>query len=130
MAQRLGRRAFLRQSATLAAASPWLGAGLFGAPAALRPGSANERLNIGIIGTANRAESNIDGVRGENIVALCDVDEGYLKRAGEQFPKAARFADFRKLLDAGGLDAVVISTPDHIHAPAAGAALTGPPRLL
>jgi predicted dehydrogenase len=58
-------------------------------------------------------------VAGENIVALCDVDDNYLGAAGQRFPQAAKYNDFRKLLETEKtLDAVVVSTPDHIHAPA------------
>ncbi len=110
------RRAFLRRTA---AAGAGLALARFGAPAIGRPGSANERLNLGIIGTAHRAEANIEGVQSENLVALCDVDDNLLGRAGERFPAVAKFADFRQLLDHKGLDAVVISTADHTHVPAA-----------
>jgi predicted dehydrogenase len=85
--------------------------------------SANERLNLGIIGTGNRALANLRGVAGENIVALCDVDANYLGAAATEFSGAATYRDFRRLLDRGDLDAVVISTPDHTHAAAAAAAL-------
>jgi predicted dehydrogenase len=113
------RRRFLQQSAA------GLGLALAGLPrpAPARPRSANERLNLGIIGTAHRAEANIDGVRSENIVALCDIDAGLLGRAAERFPGARTYSDFRKLLEQPGIDAVVVSTADHTHAPAAAAAL-------
>jgi len=123
MTRPIDRRGFLKQSAAVVGASPIVGSRLFGAPAILRPGSANERLNIGIIGTANRASENINGVKGENIVAVCDIDDGYLAHAKEQFPAAQAFTDFRKLMDLNKLDAVVVSTPDHMHVPATVAAL-------
>ncbi len=82
--------------------------------------SSSTKLNIAIIGTANRASANIDGVTGENIVALCDVDKNYLDRIATQFPKSRCYTDYRELLDkeAGRIDAVVVSTADHHHAPA------------
>src|SRR5207237_4047115 len=70
-----------------------------------------------------RALSNIEGVEGENIVAVCDIDDRLLGEAKSRFPKAQTFEDFRKLIEMGGLDAVVISTADHTHAPAAAMAL-------
>lgn len=85
--------------------------------------SPNEKLNLGIIGTANRAEGNIAGVVDENIAALCDIDAKYLARAAARFPNATTDRDFRRLLERPGIDAVVISTPDHAHAPAALAAI-------
>jgi predicted dehydrogenase len=86
---------------------------------------ANERLHVGIIGVAGQGASDMGGVAGAGaaIVALCDVDEKRAGKAREQFPDAKFYADFRKLIDQKGLDAVVIATPDHTHATAAAAAL-------
>jgi len=80
----------------------------------------SDKLNIAAIGAGGRAGGDIDAVSSENIVALCDVD---WKRASGQFrrhPKAARYKDFRKMLDKEekNIDAVVVATPDHLHAPA------------
>ncbi len=83
-------------------------------------------LRIAVVGVANRGRADLDGVAGENIVALCDVDAGYLAKAGERFPDAKRFADWRdlmKLADGKQLDGLVVATPDHLHAPVAGAAI-------
>lgn len=112
------RRQFLARTAMAGA-----GTLLATSASAARTYQANERLRIGIIGAANRAQANIDGVAGEDIVALCDVDETYLAAAAKRFPRAATYADFRRLLDREKLDAVVISTTDHTHAPAAAGAL-------
>src|SRR5438552_3687820 len=78
--------------------------------------AANDKLNIGIIGVGGRGRDDLQGVASENIVALCDIDDQILDRAAQQFPKAARYNDFRKLLDQKDLDAVVVATPDHVHA--------------
>ena len=85
--------------------------------------SANEKLNIGIIGTNNRALANIDGVQSQNITAICDIDDEYVAVAKKRFPNAVVYTDYRKLVEQKGLDAVVISTPDHNHAPATAFAL-------
>jgi predicted dehydrogenase len=85
--------------------------------------SVQDKLNLGIVGVANRGGDNLEGVSGQNIAALCDIDDNYLTAAGTRFPQAKRYNDFRKLLDQKGLDAVVVSTPDHMHAPIAAAAL-------
>jgi predicted dehydrogenase len=84
-----------------------------------------EKLNIACIGTANRARADIDGVVHENIVALCDVDSGYLDRCAAWFTengkgKPALFRDYRTMLAdaADTFDAVVVGTTDHHHAPA------------
>ena len=87
--------------------------------------SANEKLNLGIIGTGNRAASNLQSVSTENIVALCDVDANFLAAARQKYPRAAGYRDFRRMLERNDLDAVVVSTPDHTHAVAVVAALRG-----
>lgn len=79
---------------------------------------AKERLNIGVIGVGGRGAGDLAGVAHENIVALCDVDEGRLNGAAANHPKAEKYFDYRKLLEQKNLDAVVIATPDHHHAPA------------
>ena len=107
----VSRRTFLRSSAVLA------GTVTLGAPAVLHGQNLNERLNIAIIGTGGRGGGNLDAVKSENIVALCDVNEASLAPAAAKYPKARTFADFRKLYDhAKEFDAVVVSTTEHTHA--------------
>ena len=111
------RRDFLKTSGAAAAA---VSAGAWVGVQAEESRSANEKLNIACIGTANRAKADIDGVKGENIVALVDVDRNYLDRAKAEFPDAKTYNDYREMLDAEGdkIDAVVVGTADHHHAPA------------
>jgi predicted dehydrogenase len=85
--------------------------------------SANEKLNLGVVGTSNRASANLNGVRDQNIVAICDIEDKLLAAAQARFPQAKTYTDFRKMLDRRDLDAVVVSTPDHTHAVATMAAL-------
>lgn len=112
------RREFI-QHATLGAAGLWL----TGCRTRPRKVSANEKLNLGIIGVANQGHYDLSAVAGENIVALCDVDENYLAAAKQRFPGARTCNDFRRLLDQRDIDAVVVATPDHTHAVAVAAAL-------
>lgn len=93
------------------------------ATAAPRKLSANEKLNLGIIGVAHQGRYDMNNVASENIVALCDVDDQYLAEAKQRFSGAKTYNDFRRLLDQPDIDAVVIATPDHTHAVAAAAAL-------
>jgi predicted dehydrogenase len=81
----------------------------------------SEKLNIAGIGVGGQGGGDIENVSSENIVALCDVDE---ERAGgtfKRFPKARKYRDFRRMFqkEVKNIDAVVIATPDHVHAPAA-----------
>lgn len=121
MSLRPTRRQFLRTTAAAGAAASLGGFWTFPTKAARR--LANDKLNIAMIGTANQAQFSIQNVRQENIAAICDVDELLLGRCGEEFPKAQKFIDFRKLLDTASVDAVCVCTPDHIHAPATVMAL-------
>jgi predicted dehydrogenase len=111
---RTSRRRFLRLSASIAA-------GIYAAPAFLRSQSPNSKLNLAIIGTGGKGDSNTSEMKGENIVALCDVDARTLGKSSEKYPEAKTFRDYRKLFDElkdGEYDGVVISTPDHHHFPA------------
>ncbi|MEP3481054.1 MAG: Gfo/Idh/MocA family oxidoreductase [Fuerstiella sp.] len=117
---------FSRRSFLKASSAAGLSAGLFanGSPAAASRNPL-EKLNIACIGTANRAAVNIDGVKGENLVAFCDVDSVYLDRAIKTRKEATgnvpgAYADYREMIDseAENIDAVVVATTDHHHAPA------------
>jgi len=90
---------------------------------AARKLSPNEKLNIAVIGTANRAGEDLKDVSSENIVALCDIDEKWLNAAGQKYPGATLYTDFRRMIDQKDIDAIVVGTPDHTHAVAAVRAL-------
>src|SRR5436305_4660170 len=108
------RREFLGASALLTAG---LSLDAYGAARRI---SESEKLNIGIIGAGGRGWDNLQGVKSENIVALCDVDDERAAQAYKAFPNAKRYKDFRKMLEMEkSLDAVTVSTPDHTHAVAA-----------
>ncbi|MCX6626849.1 MAG: Gfo/Idh/MocA family oxidoreductase, partial [Candidatus Solibacter sp.] len=84
--------------------------------------SPNEKLNIASIGAGGKAASDIRGCSPtENIVALCDVDDKQAAAIYKQFEKAPKYRDFRKMLDTegNGIDAVIVTIPDHMHATAA-----------
>ena len=86
--------------------------------------SPGEKLNIGCIGLGGKGVSDVAVCDDENIVALCDVDELKLKACAKDYPQAKCYRDYRRMLDVQtGLDAIVISTPDHHHAPAASRAI-------
>ncbi len=115
------RRTFLKQSAALGSLAA--GYGLLGNRALAEERSANEKLNLGIVGTANQARFSIDNLKNQNIVALCDIDDVYLGKAAADFPQAKTYVDFRKMLEQPDIDAVAVCTPDHTHAPATVMAL-------
>ncbi|HVT72726.1 MAG TPA: Gfo/Idh/MocA family oxidoreductase [Lacunisphaera sp.] len=116
----LSRRDFVKTS--LAASS------LFALPrfAIAQTGTpASRRLNLAFIGAGGIAEMAFTGCEGENYVALCDVDDARAAEAFAKYPGAKRFKDFRVMLDKmhKEIDAVVVSTPDHIHFSAAYTAM-------
>ena len=114
----INRRGFLQTSTALGIAAS--------SHALLSPSralGANERLNIGVIGVGGRGAGDLAGVAHENIVALCDVDEGRLGAAAAKHTSAKKYVDYRKLLEQDDLDSVVVATPDHHHAPATVRAL-------
>ena len=86
---------------------------------------ANSQVRVGVIGVAGRGASNLAGISaaGAKVVALCDVDEPRAAQARKQFPDAKFTQDFRTILDRKDIDAVVVSTPDHTHFPAAALAM-------
>ena len=74
--------------------------------------------SIGIGGKGHSDSGDAD--RHGDMVAICDVDRLRLEAALKRFPGAKGFTDFREMLDKMGksIDAVTVSTPDHMHAPA------------
>jgi len=118
MSGRVSRRQFL-QAGTAVGLGYWLTAP---ARSAVRAAAApNGTVHFAGIGVGGKGDSDISqaGALGE-VVAICDIDEGRLNRKGTEFSSARKYFDFRKLFDEMGkqIDAVVVSTPDHTHAPA------------
>jgi predicted dehydrogenase len=118
----LSRRQFLGRTAALGAVASGFHLGVSRGADSKSP---QEKLNLAIIGTANKGWHNVQQLTDQNIVALCDVDARYLAKAAESFPQARQYRDYRKLLEAEAnrIDAVVVSTADHTHAPATSVAL-------
>jgi hypothetical protein len=117
----LSRRHFFYGS-LLAGALPAAG---FGSTPSLKSAgykSPNEKLNFAAIGSGGQGASNLSAAAPtENIVALCDVDDRRAAATFKRFENAAKFRDFRQMLDKEGknIDAVIVATPDHMHATAA-----------
>jgi len=82
---------------------------------------ANEKLNVACIGVGGQGVSNVRGVSGENVVAVCDLDETRGAQMLKDYSAVKRYTDFRRMLDEMDkeIDAVVVCTPDHTHAVAA-----------
>jgi hypothetical protein len=103
----VSRRRFVKSTAAAALAFPAIVSGQ----------NLNDKLNIAGIGVGGRGRSNLNSIKSENIVALCDVSSSSLDKTGEMFPKAKKISDFRTLFDKpDAFDAVVVSTCEHTHA--------------
>ena len=114
------RRRFLKQAAAATGAAA--ASTVFSLPNILSARSPNEKLNVAGIGVGGQGYGDLRNVAAtENIVALADVDSARAEQAFKTWDKATKYTDFRKMLDkeAKNIDAVVIATPDHMHATAA-----------
>ena len=127
------RREFLATGAKAAFGATIVPAHVLGGPRHRAP---SDTLNVAIVGAGGMGRENAQRLGAENIVAVCDVDFGYVERRieealtdrdgnpreqghrwKEQYEKAAKYADFREMLERSrDVDAVVIATPDHLHA--------------
>jgi predicted dehydrogenase len=134
----IARRDFLKKSL--------FGAGLVAVPSFVVGQSPTQlspanRINIAIVGAAGRGRSHVISAAAENVVALCDVDRGFVQRQRSENRDNARaynealteiekkgarwFTDYREMFAemADQIDAVVVATPDHMHFPIAMSAI-------
>jgi predicted dehydrogenase len=119
------RRSFLKNSALAAAGFSIVPRHVLGGPGFVAP---SDKLNMAAIGCGGKGDVNIRlafNNGSDNIAALCDVDDRQSKKYREQFSSAPYFRDYREMLDKAGktFDAVIVSTPDHMHTPIAMAAM-------
>ncbi|MCA9053595.1 MAG: Gfo/Idh/MocA family oxidoreductase [Planctomycetaceae bacterium] len=109
----LNRRRFLQTSSVAATA--------FAAPAVLRGRELNSKLQIAAIGCAGKGWSDTKEMSTHaqvQHVAFCDVDLGRVEQVKQLQPEAPIYQDYREMLASHGdtIDAVTVSTPDHMHA--------------
>jgi predicted dehydrogenase len=85
----------------------------------------SEKLNIAGIGVGGQGGSDLNALSSQNIVALCDADWRQAGGAFKRYPNARKYKDFREMLDKEdkNIDAVIVATPDHVHAVASIAAI-------
>src|SRR6185369_975128 len=108
----ISRRAFLAHAAVTTTSFAIVPGRVLGAP---RNSSPNSKLNLAVIGAGGRGAEDLESLKGENIVALCDVDWERAAKTFERFTKAPRYRDFRVMLEKEkSIDAVLVATPDHI----------------
>jgi predicted dehydrogenase len=118
---RLPRRQFLTRSAVAASS-------MFAVPSVVRAATLQQELHVAAIGVNGMGWSDLSGVGSHaavKFVGFCDIDASRFDKADAAFAGVPHFEDYRQLLgDLGGkLDAVIVATPDHMHAPIAMAAM-------
>lgn len=112
----MNKREFIKKSSVGAL-------GIMFAPSILKAGFPKEKLRTAHIGVGNMGMEDLKAVSSHEaveVIALCDVDAINLSTAHKMHPGARIFFDYRAMLEEMGdeIDAVIVSTPDHTHAPA------------
>ena len=105
----------------------------FGAGVLIVPGiharayAANEKVNLALLGCGNRGGNLLDSFLriGENVVALCDVNQQRAAKTFQKAPDVPKHLDYRRMLEENSrhIDAVLVATNDHHHAPCAALAM-------
>jgi len=111
------RRNFLKTTAAAAVMMPAINVG------ALGRASANDTINIGLIGCRNMGWGDLTDmllIPETECVALCDIDQSILNGKADELVKMGRkkpelYGDYRKLLERKDIDVVIVGTPDHWH---------------
>lgn len=111
MQSAINRRCFLKSTTATGAGLMVMRSGTV-----LGNNTANNRLNVALIGAYGRAKAHYGTLKHENVVAICDVNQLNIAHALKHFPKAKVYEDWRKCLDHPGLDAVLCATTDFTHA--------------
>jgi len=114
----LSRRSFLQKSTLATAAASAFPAVLKSQGSGPAP---NEKINLAIVGCGGQGRNPIRNLTMHTFVAFCDVDDARAEEAYTNHPDVPRFRDYREMFTQMGdkIDAVVISTPDHMHFPIA-----------
>jgi predicted dehydrogenase len=119
------RRKFIQQAGLAAAAFTIVPRHVLGGKGFVSP---SDTLSVAGIGVGGQGWGDISGIAATNkavISFLCDVDDRRAANAIKNFPKAKYYKDFRVMLEKEhkSIDAVSVSTPDHMHAVQAMAAM-------
>ena len=125
MNQQISRRRFIGMTAAATASASLFNIVPSFAVSGLGHVAPSDKLNIAGIGVGGKGRVNLNNMKSENIVALCDIDFQYARGCFNDFPNAKQYVDYRKMFNEMGksIDAVVIATPDHTHAVSAMVAM-------
>lgn len=113
----ISRRRFLTATGAASAAISLVPASVLGRAGERAPNSRPALAGVGVGGVGFGQLQDLEQA-GFQIVALCDVDDVFAKKAYDKWPQARRYRDFRECLQTEGdkIDAVHVATPDHTHA--------------
>jgi len=118
MSYGITRRRFLKGTAVAA------GLTILSEPLSVRAYAQNRKLNVALIGVGGQGGAGHGMASGENVVALCDADEGRMTDFAKRQTQAKTYTDWRKVYDNHkDLNLVLVATPDHTHFPAAYSAV-------
>ena len=119
----MNRRSFVSTSAAAAFGFQFVPAHVVRAQGTVKTPS--NKVRLAVIGCGGQGGGDLGAMAGEDIVALCDVDDRRAADSFKKFPNAKRFKDFRQMFDtmSKDIDAVLVATPDHTHAVASLAAI-------
>ncbi len=119
--KKMDRRSFLGQSAAASSSFMIVSRHVLGGKGYTAP---SDKLNIAGIGFGGMGGADLQDMQTENIVALCDVDWNYAAKVFARYPTAQKYRDFRVMLEKQkDIEAVVVGTPDHLHATVSMAAI-------
>lgn len=122
----ISRRSFIKSSSLAVSSFIIVPRYVLGGPGYVAP---SDKLNMAAVGAGGKGMYNLTQAfhnGSDNIVALCDVDARQANEARLKWPAARFYHDYRRMLnrkEVKDIDAVIISTPDHMHAPIAMAAM-------
>ena len=120
---RNSRRDFLKKTSLLSASVTILPSSVVSGTGHKAP---SDKLNIVGVGIGGKGHINLKGMSTENIIGLCDVDWKYADRCFNDFPKAKKYKDWRRMIDDLGdaIDGIMVATADHSHAAIAATAIS------
>ena len=107
------RRQFLKAAGAVATWSI-VPRSVLGGPRHIAP---SEKINVACIGVGGQGAANVKGLASQNLLAFADVDDQRASKTYKAYPAVKQYRDYRRMLDEwhGKLDAVTVSTPDHMH---------------
>jgi len=116
--KKITRRSFIRQSTAVVGVA--CAAASLPASSQAKVAGANNDIRVAVVGLGGKGRQHVgmfNRMKGVRVVALCDPDRQRMDQAARQVKNAAKFTDYRKLLEDKNIDAVCTASCNHWHAP-------------